>query len=155
MIGEGTLADRIGWVITHPDLRDQVRLRLAHVPKGMVLVDLYRSIAELAPVYKALGQYVGKAGAPASEKATAQFLAESSQYHVWDVARRIMDELCTAQVAGALSDLLPTRTQHQYDGPVSTVPWPSMVVRAEGWGVPPLSNPAEWGSPARDTEASG
>ena len=38
----GTLSDRIGWVLLHPDLHNHVRLRTSEIPNAEVYIELYR-----------------------------------------------------------------------------------------------------------------
>ena len=45
---DGTLSDRIGWVILHPDLIGHVQQRLYKIPNAVDLVDTYRSLARAA-----------------------------------------------------------------------------------------------------------
>ena len=39
---EGTLADRIGWVIVRPDLYSHVEARISQLPEVKDLIDVYR-----------------------------------------------------------------------------------------------------------------
>ncbi|KAJ8462184.1 hypothetical protein ONZ51_g11061 [Trametes cubensis] len=63
---EGTLADRIGWVIVHPDLYSHVEARIAHLPEVKDLIDIYRSLARAAPSYGVLVNYNKRTLAPRS-----------------------------------------------------------------------------------------
>ncbi|KAI0323856.1 hypothetical protein GY45DRAFT_1376005 [Cubamyces sp. BRFM 1775] len=95
---EGTLADRIGWVIVHPDLYSHVEARVCHLPEVKDLIDVYRALARAAPSYGALIKYNKRTPAPKSEKKKA--------------AEKIISMLANPQVAGVLSDLMPLRHQH-------------------------------------------
>ena len=45
---DGTMSDRIGWTLLHPDLHNHVRLRTAEIPSADVYIELYRSLGKIA-----------------------------------------------------------------------------------------------------------
>ena len=110
---DGTLSDRIGWVILHPDLVGHVQQRLYRIPNAVDLVDTYRSLARAAPSYSLLANYNEKVGAPASEKKYAAQVAQEAYHDTIAAAERTIGLLCIPTVAHALADLLPLRSQHQ------------------------------------------
>ena len=109
---EGTLADRIGWVIVHPDLYSHVEARIAHLPEVKDLIDVYRALARAAPSYSVLVRYNKKTSAPRSEKKKVDQVASEAYHAVIQGAEKVLSMLANPQVAGALSDLMPLRNQH-------------------------------------------
>ena len=109
---EGTLADRIGWVIVHPDLYSHVEARIAHLPEVKDLIDIYRSLARAAPSYGVLVNYNKRTSAPRSEKKKVDQVANEAYQAVIQAAEKVLSMLANPQIAGALSDLMPLCNQH-------------------------------------------
>ena len=109
---EGTLADRIGWVIVHPDLYSHVEARISHLPEVKDLIDVYRSLARAAPSYGVLVNYNKRTSAPKSEKKKVDQVANEAYQAVIQGAEKVLSMLANPQIAGALSDLMPLRNQH-------------------------------------------
>ncbi|KAJ8469943.1 hypothetical protein ONZ51_g8663 [Trametes cubensis] len=107
-----TLADRIGWVIVHPDLYSHVEARIAHLPEVKDLIDIYRSLARAAPSYGVLVNYNKRTSAPRSEKKKVDQVANEAYQAVIQAAEKVLSMLANPQIAGALSDLMPLRNQH-------------------------------------------
>ncbi|KAJ8473216.1 hypothetical protein ONZ51_g8005 [Trametes cubensis] len=109
---EGTLADRVGWVIVHPDLYSHVEARIAHLPEVKDLIDVYRALARAAPSYSVLVKHNQRTSAPKSEKKKVVQVASEAYQAVVQAAEKVISMLANPQVAGALSDLMPLRNQH-------------------------------------------
>ncbi|KAJ8473513.1 hypothetical protein ONZ51_g7817 [Trametes cubensis] len=109
---EGTLADRIGWVIVHPHLYSHVEARIAYLPEVKDLIDIYRSLARAAPSYGVLVNYNKRTSAPRSEKKKVDQVANEAYQAVIQAAEKVLSMLANPQIAGALSDLMPLRNQH-------------------------------------------
>ncbi|KAJ8472862.1 hypothetical protein ONZ51_g8233 [Trametes cubensis] len=109
---EGTLADRVGWVIVHPDLYSHVEARIAHLPEVKDLIDVYRALARAAPSYSVLVKHNQRMTAPKSEKKKVVQVASEAYQAVVQAAEKVISMLANPQVAGALSDLMPLRNQH-------------------------------------------
>ncbi|KAJ8455645.1 hypothetical protein ONZ51_g12371 [Trametes cubensis] len=109
---EGTLADRIGWVIVHPDLYSHVEARISHLPEVKDLIDVYRSLTRAAPSYGVLVNYNKRTSAPKSEKKKVDRVANEAYQAVIQGAEKVLSMLANPQIAGALSDLMPLRNQH-------------------------------------------
>ena len=109
---EGTLADRIGWVIVHPDLYSHVEARISHLPEAKDLIDVYRALARAAPSYGVLVNYNKRTSAPKSEKKKVDQVANEAYQAVIQGAEKVLSMLANPQIAGALSDLMPLRNQH-------------------------------------------
>ncbi|KAI0324929.1 hypothetical protein GY45DRAFT_1375147 [Cubamyces sp. BRFM 1775] len=123
---EGTLADRIGWVIVHPDLYSHVEARVCHLPEVKDLIDVYQALARAAPSYGALITYNKRTLAPKSEKKKVVQVANKAYQAVIQAAEKVISMLANPQVAGVLSDLMLLRHQHstQNWGHVS---WPQRL----------------------------
>ena len=121
---DGSLADRIGWVITHPDLHAQVLRRTRDIPNAAYNIRLYRHLTETAPCLARLATHTRRAGAPKPEKLAAQAAADSAYQHLITAAESVIEVLTTGRMAGALKDLLPLRTQHLYPGDTGLVKEP-------------------------------
>ncbi|KAM5537690.1 hypothetical protein V8D89_008639 [Ganoderma adspersum] len=65
---EGTMSDHIGWVLTHPDLEDQVCRQTAHINHFQVFSETYRNCATLGMFITKLQEHCTQAAAPAVEK---------------------------------------------------------------------------------------
>ena len=124
---DGTLSDRIGWVIIHPDLVGHVGQRLHKIPGAMELVSAYRALARAAPSYSVLVHYNEKVGAPKSEKNHAAMVAQEAYQATIEGAEKVIGLLSTPTVAHALSDLLPLRSQHARNFNTRYVVWPRRI----------------------------
>ena len=60
----GTLVDRIGWTITHPDLRDQTRYRLSSYRGAQTLVNIYDHATSLGPILARIHSLAERSSAP-------------------------------------------------------------------------------------------
>ena len=47
----GTLADHVGWVLLHPNLKHQVKVCTSHIPDAQLFIKLYRSLGDIAIYY--------------------------------------------------------------------------------------------------------
>ncbi|PIL33230.1 hypothetical protein GSI_04680 [Ganoderma sinense ZZ0214-1] len=111
---DGTLSDRIGWVLLHPDLYDAVHLRTQHIDRADTHIELYRTFARLATYHGQLEEYVRRSAAPATQKAQAIAIARRTVEDCIQSATRFMDTvLANGLWATALQDLLPYRDQHE------------------------------------------
>ncbi|KAI0326528.1 hypothetical protein GY45DRAFT_1373864 [Cubamyces sp. BRFM 1775] len=109
---KGTLANRIGWVIIHPDLYSHVEARVCHLPEVKDLIGVYRALARAAPSYRALIKYNKRTLEPKSEKKKVVQVTNEAYQAVIQAAEKIISMLANPQVAGVLSDLMPLRHQH-------------------------------------------
>ena len=162
-VPDGSLSDGIGWVLTYPDLDNQVEIRLKDIPEAMTHVAVYRKMATLAPVCTELLRHTRRSGAPRTVKEDAILKAESVLHQVLQVAEDAMRQLNNAQIAGALHDLIPRRNQHERGSEDSIVP---RLVRAtypqpaawpltwDAWGCAQYadwnSRHERWGAPMGD-----
>ncbi|KAI0323499.1 hypothetical protein GY45DRAFT_1404455, partial [Cubamyces sp. BRFM 1775] len=167
-----TLADRIGWVIIHPDLYSHVEARVCHLPEVKDLIDVYRALARAAPSYGALIKYNKRTPAPKSEKKKVVQVANEAYQAVIQAAEKIISMLANPQVAGVLSDLMPLRHPHSTQN-WGHVFWPQRLddsqeplgaessdedkeqdeVRSEeGWSIP-STNPWKLPTPNSKEEA--
>ena len=162
---EGTLADRIGWVIVHPDLYSHVEARISHLPEVKDLIDVYRALARAAPSYGAIVGYNKKTSAPKSEKRKVDQVANEAYQAVIQAAEKVLSMLANPQIAGALSDLMPLRNQHgthswghifwpqrldDYPEPIEVDS--SDVSSDDGWSIP-STDPWKVSTPDPDEEA--
>ena len=97
---DGSLADRIGWVITHPDLHAQVLRRTRDIPNAAYNIRLYRHLTEAAPCLARLATHTRRAGAPKPEKLAAQAAADSAYQHLITAAKSVIEVLATGHMAG-------------------------------------------------------
>ena len=109
---DGTLSDRIGWVLLHKDLIGHVEARLRNIPNAITNVQAYRALARAAPSYGILKGYLPRTSAPRCEKTRAVQVADEAYQAIIEGADNIISTLSTPEVAHALSDLLPLRRQH-------------------------------------------
>ncbi|PIL25757.1 hypothetical protein GSI_11507 [Ganoderma sinense ZZ0214-1] len=109
---DGTRSDRIGWVLTHPDLQDQVRRRTIGIPYFFVFSGIYRDCAWRGTYLVNLRGHCHRAAAPAIEKKRAETIAIQAQEACYDIAERAMNHMATDRVHNALWPLLPKRSQH-------------------------------------------
>ena len=162
---EGTLADRIGWVIVHPDLYSHVEARISHLPEVKDLIDVYRALARAAPSYGAIVGYNKKTSAPKSEKRKVDQVANEAYQAVIQAAEKVLSMLANPQIAGALSDLMPLRNQHgthswghvfwpqrldDYPEPIEVDS--SDVSSDDGWSIP-STDPWKVSTPDPEEEA--
>lgn len=124
---DGTLSDRVGWVILHPDLVGHVSARLYKIPDALTLVETYRALSRAAPSYALLASYNERVGAPKSEKKYAAQVAQEAYQATIEAAERTIGMLATPRVARALSDLLPHRNQHGSTDRSRYVFWPRRI----------------------------
>ncbi|KAJ8490083.1 hypothetical protein ONZ51_g2561 [Trametes cubensis] len=75
---EGTLADRIDYVIVHPDLYSHVEASISHLPEVKDLIDVYRALARAAPSYGVIIGYNKKTLAPKSEEKKVDQIANEA-----------------------------------------------------------------------------
>ena len=68
---DGTLSDRIGWVLLHPDLQDCVRTRTQHIPNAAEHVRLYRDFARIASYQTRVVRYIQENEGPPDEKTSS------------------------------------------------------------------------------------
>ncbi|RPD52738.1 hypothetical protein L227DRAFT_617569 [Lentinus tigrinus ALCF2SS1-6] len=85
---DGTLPDRIEWVIVHPDLIGHVDARIRNIPYARDLIEVYRTLAKAAPSYSVLSDFVKRVGAPRSEKDTAAIVANEGYTNIIQAAER-------------------------------------------------------------------
>lgn len=109
---EGSLSDRIGWVLLHEDLTAHVEARLRDIPNALTTVAAYRALARAVPSYSMLKLFVNKAGAPKSDKKAAGQLLDEAHFAAVQAAEQVIILLANPTVARALHDLLPLRNQH-------------------------------------------
>ncbi|KAI0323331.1 hypothetical protein GY45DRAFT_1341507 [Cubamyces sp. BRFM 1775] len=88
---EGTLADRIRWVIVHPNLYSHVEARGR---PGVLL------------------KYNKRTPVPKSEKKKVVQVMNEAYQAVIQAAEKVLSMLANPQVAGVLLDLMPLRNQH-------------------------------------------
>ncbi|RPD55762.1 hypothetical protein L227DRAFT_566487 [Lentinus tigrinus ALCF2SS1-6] len=158
---DGSIQDRIGWVILHPDLRSIVNDRLHPYPTTTLWVSVYRDTAHAAAVYPYVGRlaHQGELNSwDASDNARAYFAAQTGHYGVLHIADIAINQIANPTIIRLLRDLLPSRHQHlpgyrhPYSSPTRTtnlydIPTPSNTNRTKGnaWGSP--SATGGWGTP--------
>lgn len=129
---EGTLPDRIGWVVTHPDLIAQVKVRVSHMKRAKTQIEIYRYLTKAVTTQKATEIYIKRSSAPKCEKEKALDIARETHNSLVDAATKVMDKMATPGMARALSDLLPGRTQHFNTHPTLQ----TTSTSSRGWGTP-------------------
>ncbi|KAJ8455823.1 hypothetical protein ONZ51_g12317 [Trametes cubensis] len=102
-----TLANRIRWVIVHPDLYSHIKAWISHLPEVKDLIDIYRTLARAAPSYGVIIGYNKKTSAPKSKKRKMDQVANEAYQAVIQAAEKVLSMLANPQIAGALSDLMP------------------------------------------------
>ncbi|KAM5530478.1 hypothetical protein V8D89_015862 [Ganoderma adspersum] len=90
---EETMSDCIGWVLTHPDLEDQVCQRTAHINHFWVFSETYHDCATL-------------------ERERITKVAHEAHLVCITAAQQVMNFLNNGQAITALNDLLPRQSQH-------------------------------------------
>ncbi|KAI0681705.1 hypothetical protein C8T65DRAFT_751373 [Cerioporus squamosus] len=98
---DGTLSDRVGWVILHPDLVGHVSARLYKIPDALTLVETYRALSRAAPSYALLASYNERVGAPKSEKKYAAQVAQEAYQATIEAAERTIAITSFGPVASA------------------------------------------------------
>ena len=103
----GTLVDRIGWTITHPDLRDQTRYRLSSYRGAQTLVNIYDHATSLGPILARIHSLAERSSAPRVVKQELLNLINAAYDHNATIADNVMSDLGTGKVANALAGILP------------------------------------------------
>lgn len=152
---DGTLADRIGWVIVHPDLIGHVEARTRNIPYARDLIEIYRTLAKAAPSYSVLSDFVKRVGAPRSEKDTAAIVANEGYNNIIQAAERVIALLATPQMARALNDLLPLRNQHVSHDRCRYVYWPRRINQYQRPGDDGMETDDEAETEGKDSSDSG
>lgn len=111
-IHEGSLSDRVGWVITHLDLKNHVDRRLHEKPDILKHVEVYRTLTEMYQAHLELTKYVKQSSGPRSRKNQAMALTDVTANSIITAATTTMSTIATPEVARILSPLLPNRRQH-------------------------------------------
>ena len=161
---DGTIQDRIGWVVLHPDLRSLVDNRLRPYPTTALWVSVYRATAEAAVVYPHVGQLAHQGELnnwDTTDNSKAYFAAQRGHYSVLYIADIAINQIASPDNIRLLRDLLPSRHQHiPYRHPYSSatrttvpfhIPTPQDTNRTSGnaWGSPDATggwgtSPPEW-----------
>lgn len=125
---DGTLSDRIGWVILHPSLYDFVGTRTAHIPRADLYIEFYRTLARIAQDHAEVKKYIEWAAAPNCKKQRAWLVSDTAFNELVQLATRLMDQtMANGVYARALRDLLPYRNQHVQQRNRQPMPSPTRV----------------------------
>lgn len=109
----GTMSDRIGWVLLHPDLQDCVRTRTQHIPDAAEHVRLYRDFARIASYQTRVVRYIQETEGPPDEKTSSLQAARMAYDHIVASADYLISRvMVTDRWSRALGDLLPRPWQH-------------------------------------------
>ncbi|OBZ72598.1 hypothetical protein A0H81_07899 [Grifola frondosa] len=120
---QGTLADRIGWTIVHPDLRGKVDQRLETCPSQMRMVRIYRHLANSAAAYPLARSTLVRAYMlnPSPETWRPYAVCESSHYATLAAAEEVINALAHALTLHRLQGLVPGPLAHS-QRPLPTSP---------------------------------
>ena len=130
---DGTLSDRIGWVILHPSLHDFVRTRTAHIPRAELYIEFYRTLARIAQGHAEVKKYIERSAAPSCEKRRAWLVSDAAFNELVQLATQLMDQtMANGEYARALRDLLPYRNQHVQQRNHQPMPSPTRVDMNDG-----------------------
>ena len=88
---DGTLSDRIGWVLLHPDLQNHVRLHTTEIPYAEVYIEIYRSYGKMAIMHHKVMNYILESTAPTNNKAAALLSAEAAYNECITAATQLMN----------------------------------------------------------------
>ena len=102
---DGSLADCIGWVITHPDLHAQVLRRTCDIPNAAYNIRLYRHLTEAAPCLACLATHTRRVGALKPEKLAAQAAAEKAAAVQIAAAKAALKKAAEAQAKASEAEL--------------------------------------------------
>ncbi|KAM5530469.1 hypothetical protein V8D89_015853, partial [Ganoderma adspersum] len=109
----GTMSDRIGWVLLHPNLCNHICIRTKDIPYTKTYIELYRSFARMAIYHNKVVNYIQESTVQAEDKAQALASAQAAFDEGIIAAMKLMNKtLSTGRWAHALWDLLPYRDQH-------------------------------------------
>ncbi|RPD75020.1 hypothetical protein L226DRAFT_522807 [Lentinus tigrinus ALCF2SS1-7] len=152
---DGTLPDRIGWVIVYPDLTGHVDARIRNIPYAQDLIEVYRTLAKATPSYSVLSDFVKRVGAPCSEKDTAAVIANEGYNNIIQAAKWVIALLATPQMAQALNDLLPLQSQHVSHDQCRYVFWPRRINRYQRLGDDSMETDNEAETEEKDSSNGG
>ena len=125
---DGTLSDRIGWVLLHPDLHNHVRLRTSEIPYAEVYIELYRSFGKMAIMHNKVMNYILESQGGTEQKAQALVSAEEAYNDCISAATQLMDKVFNVgRWAHALWDILPYKDQHNPKTERQPLPEPSRI----------------------------
>ena len=117
-----TGAERIDWILLHPDFANEVYTRTSHILDAHLHIELYRTLRRAELQYAKTIRYIAHASAPRSKKDKALRGAETAQQECMESALHLMQaRLDTLLVHEALDDLYPAEEQDT-PRPLTTVP---------------------------------
>ena len=111
---QGTLSDRIGWTIIHPDLRAKVDQRFENCPSQQRMIRIYRHLANSAAAYPLARSTLVRAYMlnPSPETWRPYAVCESSHYATIAAAEEVMNSLAHALTLHRLQGLVPGPLAH-------------------------------------------
>ena len=125
---DGTMSDRIGWTLLHPDLHNHVRLRTAEIPSADVYIELYRSLGKIAILQNKVVNHIWVSAITNKDRDKALTAARAVSTETISAAMNLMDQiLSTGRWAHALWDLLPYRDQHNANATRQPLPEPARL----------------------------
>ncbi|KAI0702116.1 hypothetical protein C8Q76DRAFT_802408 [Earliella scabrosa] len=157
---DGSISDRVGWVVVHPDLQGLVDRRTQTVQGAQLWLDLYRHAAKIAPALKQGSKFAREHPDPCGAAWKMVVCAEDAFHRTIQIASTAINRLTTHPVLPTISDLLPPRiwgsswernivdgpTRWNTDGDNTHINWKSSTESTahNGWGEPTTGG---WGTP--------
>lgn len=148
---DGSLADRVGWVVLHPDLRGEVDHRIGRTSHSP-WVAIYRHAAEQVPAYihNRHQQYLDANagwGVLSQIQEKSRDALETAHHHALAIADVAIGHLAIPEVASILRDLLPRRDQHERtDRGIQRDTTDLTPAQDKGWGAPGWKKPHHTGN---------